>query len=204
MRAIYFFCAFAAMGTLAAFITRSFFTPGNPFVGRTDQTNEFLSGPQIGAWIPGPFEVFNINGEKAGEEACLYCRYGGAPVAMIFATKPTKEIALLLQPMDKVASESPKTMDGEVGACLVVTENNDGTKKTLTQLAERGKYKKLVLGMVEAQFVKKYQLHPEAEVTVLLYKKHYVKVNRAFRAGELTEEVARELGNEAAKFLAAK
>jgi hypothetical protein len=38
----------------------------------------------------------------------------------------------------------------------------------------------------------------------LLYKKHYVKVNRAFRAGELTEEVARELGNEAAKFLTAK
>jgi hypothetical protein len=204
MRAVYFACAFVAMGTLAAFITRSFFASTDRAAGQPSDTSEFLSGPQVDSRLPGPFRVFNINGLKAGEEDCLYCRYGGARVAMIFATKPTKEVTALLQPMDRVVAASPMSLDGEVGACLVVTENNDEIKKLLAELADREKYKKLVVGMIEPQLVKEYHLHPEAEVTVLLCRRHYVKFNRAYKAGELTETVAREVGEEAAKFLTAK
>jgi antitoxin component of MazEF toxin-antitoxin module len=58
--------------------------------------------------------------------------------------------------------------------------------------------------MIEARFLKKYQLHPDAEVTVLLYSNQVIRVNRAYKKDEFTEKLAREVGEEAAKFLAAK
>ena len=30
------------------------------------------SGPQVGKPVPGPFHPLNINGETAGEKACLF------------------------------------------------------------------------------------------------------------------------------------
>ena len=201
MRAIYFVGAFILMGTLASFIARSFFTPSNQAVGQPAEATEFLSGPQVGSKIPGPFEVFNINGEKAGEQDCLYCRYGNAPVAMIFAAKPTEAITALLKPIEKSAAESRKNKDSVVGACLVVTESSDEIKSALTKLSNQENYKQVVLGMIEPRFLKKYKLHPEAAVTVLLYSNQVIRINRAFKTGELTEKVAREVGDEAAQFL---
>src|SRR5881227_3574066 len=43
------------------------------------------SGPQVGEKVPGPFEPLNLTGDKAGEKACLFCKNGSHPVAMIFA-----------------------------------------------------------------------------------------------------------------------
>ncbi len=203
MRAIYFVGAFILMGTLAAFIARSFFTPSNQAVGQPAEATEFLSGPQVGSKLPGPFEVFNINGEKAGEEDCLYCRYGNSPVAMIFAAKPTEAITALLKPIERSASDARKNKDSVVGVCLVVTERSDEIKSALTKLSNQENYQQVVLGMIEPRFLKKYKLHPEAAVTVLLFSNQVVRTNRAFKAGELTEKVAREVGEEAAKFLVA-
>jgi len=202
MRVLYFIAAFIAMGTLAAFVTRSLFAPAGLATGQAADANEFVSGPQVGSKIPGPFEALNINGKDAGEEACLYCRYGNAPVVMIFATKPTDGLNALIWHIEKAAVEAGKT--GEVGACAVITESNADTKTALTKLADKENLKQVVLGMIEPRFLKKYQLHSAAEVTVLLYSKQVVRVNHAYKSGELTEKVASDLGQEAAIFLAEK
>jgi hypothetical protein len=204
MRVFYFIGVFVATATIAAFVVRGFFHLSENAVGQPADTTEFLSGPQVGSKIPGPFEPVNINGEKAGEEACLYCRYGNSPVAMIFAAKPTEAVAALLRPIEKSAEEARKGKDVDVGVCLVVTENNDEIKNALTNLANKENYKQAVLGMIEPRYLKKYKLHPEAEVTVLLYSNQVVRINRSFKSGEFTEKAAREVGEEAAKFLAAK
>jgi hypothetical protein len=193
MRVLYFAAAFLVMGTLAAFAARSFFRPGG---------SEFLSGPQVGSKVPGVFEALNINGKDAGEEACLYCRYGSAPVVMIFASKPTETLTTLLQPIEKGAAESAKAR--EVGACLVITQRNKEIRDSLGKLADKENYKQIVLGMIEPGGLKKYQLHADAEVTVLFYSNQVVRVNHAYKAGEFTEQVAREVGKEAADFLSAK
>ncbi len=202
MRVLYFVAAFVAMGMLAAFVSRSLFAPSGLATGQAADPNEFVSGPQVGSKIPGPFEALNINGKDAGEEACLYCRYGNAPVVMIFATKPTDGLNALVRDIEKAAVEATKT--GEVGACAVITENNADTKTALTKLADKENLKHVVLGMIEPRFLKKYQLHSAAEVTVLLYSKQVVRVNHAYKTGELTEKVASDLGREAATFLAEK
>jgi hypothetical protein len=199
MRAIYFMGAFIVMGTLAAFAARYLFAPSAQVAGQG--TDEFLSGPPVGSKVPGPFEPLNINGEKAGEESCLYCRFGTRPVAMIFATKPTDTIAALLQPIEKGAVETSKTK--EVGACLVITNSNEDIKNALNKLADKENYKQVVLAMIETAGVKRYQLHPDAEVTVLLYSKGVVRVNHAYKAGGFTDKVAKEVGLAAANFLAA-
>jgi hypothetical protein len=200
MKIIFFIASFVAMGTLAAFVTRGYFIVGD----KPSETTGFISGPQVGAKVPGPFEPFNINGEKAGEESCLFCRYGNAPVVMIFASKPTEPVIALLQTLEKIAAEARKTEDYEVGVCLVMTQSNDEIKKSLTQLSNKENYKHVVLGMIDPQFLKRYRLNAEAEVTVLLYSNQVVRVNHAYKSGELTEKVARDIGDETAAFLAAR
>jgi hypothetical protein len=203
MRALYFLAAFLGVATLSTFVARSYFYPGEQADGGPAlDPNVFQSGPQVGSKIPGPFEPLNINGPDAGKEECLYCRYGDVPVAMIFATKPTEALSALIRRVEKAAEQAGKA--GEVGACLVVTQSNADVEKALTKLADKENLKQVVLGMIEPRLLKKYQLHPDAEVTVLLYSKHVVRVNQAYKAGEFTEKVAEELGNETTKFLAAK
>ncbi|HEV3439216.1 MAG TPA: hypothetical protein VG122_17750 [Gemmata sp.] len=202
MRVLYFIAAFVAMGTLAAFVARTLFAPTGLATGQPADPKEFLSGPQVGSKIPGPFEPLNINGKDAGEEACLYCRYGNAPVVMIFATKPTEGLDALVRHVEKAAVEAGRS--GGVGACVVITESNEDTKTALSKLADKENLKQVVLGMIEPRFLKKYQLHSAAEVTVLLYSKLVVRVNHAYKPGELTEKVASDLGKEAATFLAEK
>ena len=46
---------------------------------------DLKSGPQAGEKVPGPFHPLNVNGEDAGKKACLYCKHGDSPVAMVFA-----------------------------------------------------------------------------------------------------------------------
>jgi hypothetical protein len=163
---------------------------------------EFTSGPQVGAKLPGPFEPLHINGPDRGDEACVYCKYGSSHVVMIFASKPSDALASLVLKIEKAAAEGAK--HGEIGACAILTDTSAATKTALGKLADKDDLKQVVLGVIEPDKLKKYALNPDAEVTVLLYSNLVVRVNRAFKAGELTEKAIAELADEAAKFYAAK
>lgn len=199
MRVLYFLVSFVAIGALAAYITGVYMSTGELAQDQPADSTEFLSGPQVGSKVPGPFEVFNINGKDAGEEACLFCRYGNSRVAMIFASKPSPILTTLVQHLEKAAAVAGKEKD--LGACVVVTQQNDEIKTSLTKIADQENPKLVVLGMTEPNYLKKYKLHRDAEVTVLFYSNSVVRVNRAYKTGELTDKNAAELGDEAAKFL---
>jgi hypothetical protein len=162
---------------------------------------EFISGPQVGSKLPGPFEPLNINGADAGDEACLFCKYGNAPVVMIFASKPSDALTSLVQKVEKAAAGASRD---EIGACVVVTDASAETKTALNKLAGKENLKHVVLGMIEAEKMKQYELHPDAVVTVLLYSNQVVRLNRAFKTGELTEKAIAELAEETTKHYAAK
>ena len=58
------------------------------------------SGPQVGKNIPGPFHPLNVTGESAGEKACLVCKNGGNPVAMVFARETSESLTQLVKKLD--------------------------------------------------------------------------------------------------------
>jgi hypothetical protein len=159
---------------------------------------DLKSGPQVGARLPGPFEPLNLNGPDAGDESCLYCKYGNAPVVMVFATKPGDKLSKLVTELEKAASAAT----GEVGACLVVTDTSAPAQKTLKTFADDAKLKATVVAVIDPAKLKDYELSNAAEVTVLVYDKRVVRTNHAFKPGELTDKAISAITADAAKHYA--
>src|SRR5688572_32916107 len=65
-----------------------------PLVGQ-----EAGDGLKAGQALPGPFQVYPVNGEHAGRLHCLVCANGLHPAALIFTREPPeadKPLGLLL------------------------------------------------------------------------------------------------------------
>jgi hypothetical protein len=155
---------------------------------------ELQSGPQVGATVPGPFEPLNLNGPDAGDDCCLYCRYGNIPVAMVFAPKPSDGLAKLVRELESAAAAANKT--GEVGACVIVTDTSAATRKELGRLAYDANLRHVVLAVIEPGKLKDYELSADAAATVLLYSRRVVRVNHAFRQDELTDKAVKALADD--------
>jgi hypothetical protein len=165
---------------------------------RAGDASGFASGPQAGAPLPGTFEPLLVNTAQAGQECCVLCQFGNDSVAMAFATAPTPALERLLEGLEKAAAAAK----GPAGACVVVLETSEATKGRLRELSARLALKHVVLGVIDPRGLRHYALHPDAEATVLFYRKQVVEKNRAFRAGEWTETAAGELQELAAKHYA--
>jgi hypothetical protein len=161
---------------------------------------DLKSGPQVGALLPGPFEPLNLNGPDAGDEACLYCKYGNSPVVMVFAAKPSEKLAKLVGGLEKVATAAK----GEVGACLVVTDTSAATRKALKTFADDAKLKATIVSVIDPAKVKDYDLAKDAEVTVLVYSNRVVRANHSFKSGELTGAAIEAVTAAATKHYAGK
>lgn len=143
-----------------------------------------MSGPAVGDKVPGPFEPLNVTGENAGKKACLYCRNGDNPVAMIFAREASEPVVALIKKIDAATAQH----EGEkMGSFVVFLNDRDGMDKELKDLAESAQIKHTVLSIDKPEGPAKYKLSKDADVTVVLYTSHMVKANHTFSKGELTE-----------------
>lgn len=165
------------------------------------QAADLKSGPQPGSEVPGAFEPFNLNGPSAGEESCLYCRYGKAPVVMIFARSQSAGLTKLIE---KVEAATAGTKEGDVGACVVYLDTADATKSTAKKLADEKKLKTVILSCIKPVDIEDYKIAADADVTVLLYSKRTVRANHAFKAGELTEASVEKVLADLPKIMPAK
>jgi hypothetical protein len=152
---------------------------------------DLKSGPQVGATVPGPFEPLNVNGPDAGDECCLFCKYGNAPVVMVFAPRPSDALGKLARGIEAAADAASKA--GEVGACVIVTDTSAETKRALGKLADDAKLRHVILAVIDPAKVKEYELSPDAAATVLLYSKRVVRANRAFKAADLTDKAVADM-----------
>lgn len=143
------------------------------------------SGPQPGEKVPGQFRPLNVTGPDAGKEECLYCKNGARPVVMVFAREVTPAVAALIKKLD--AATAANVDAGLATAVIVLSADQDGMSATLARWAKQEQIGHAVLAIFEPSGPIKYQLSPDAAVTVLLYAKHTVKANHAFRPGELTD-----------------
>ena len=147
---------------------------------------EIKSGPQNGEKVPGPFFPLNVNGENAGKKACLYCKHGDSPVAVVFARTATCEQASKL--IEKLDAETGKNTKAEMGFYVVFLSDDDKLEAGLKKMIEEKKLKNVTLSIESPKGPEKYALDKDADVTVLLYNKHKVESNFAFAKGKLTDK----------------
>src|SRR5262245_58190126 len=154
---------------------------------------EFKSGPQVGETVPGPFHPLNVTGEKAGEKACLYCKNGGNPVAMIFARECTPEVEALIK---KVDGCTVKNKDAKMGSFVVFLSDDSALEGKLKEFAKKEKIDTCTLSIDNPAGPQKYEVSKDAEVTVVLYVGGKVKANHSFKKGELKEKAIESIAGD--------
>lgn len=156
------------------------------------------SGPQAGEKVPGPFKVHNITGPQAGQTSCQYCSHGTRPVAVVFTTSITPEVAQLLKKLDTVTTMNKET---GLGSFAVICSDADGMDQQVKAIAQQLGIQSTILTLYKAGGPEKYRLSPEADITVLLYNHLTVKANHAFKNAELTEAATNAILTDLAKML---
>jgi len=144
---------------------------------------EIKSGPQTGQPVPGPFHPLNVTGEDAGKKACLYCKNGENPVAVVFArTADDPNVTRLVKALDAATQQNAKC---EMGSFVVYLSAEETLEPKLKELARKEGLKQIVLSIESPEGPAKYNISRDADVTVLLYKERTVKANYAFEKGKL-------------------
>jgi len=166
------------------------------FAGAAVAADAVKSGPQVGEKVPGPFEPLNINGESANKKNCLYCQYGQAPVAMVFAREVTPALKTLIKKLD-ACTETNK--DADMGSCVVFLSDDKGLEKKLQEVVKDAKLKHTILSIDNQAGPEGYKIAKDADVTVLIYKQRTVQANLSYKKGELKDKDAETILAEIAK-----
>jgi hypothetical protein len=167
--------------------------------GRAAQ--EIKSGPQPGQQGLAPFNPLHANGPDEGKRVCLVEKHGGNPVAMIFAREVSGPLTSLIK---KVDDATGKNSDSHLASFVVFCADDEGLDKKLKELARKEKLNHTILTTYEQAGPRGYKIAKEADVTVILYSKQVVKVNMAFKKGELKESDVEKVVAELAKILPEK
>ena len=163
---------------------------------------ELKSGPQTGEKLPGPFHPLNINGEDAGKKACLYCKNGENPVAMVFArTADCPGTAKLIAKLEEVTAANAKS---EMGSFVVFLTDDDKAGDKLKTMAEKAKLKHVVLAVDTPAGPNKYNVAKDADITVVLYNERKVAANHTFAQGKITDKDIEMIAGEVSKIIPAK
>ena len=80
--------------------------------------------------------------------------------------------------------------DCKMGAFVVMLSDDDKMEAKLKELAEKEKFKKLVLTLDSPQGPPKYKIAKDADVTVILYDRKKVKKNFAYEKGKFSDKEA--------------
>ena len=164
---------------------------------------ETKSGPQPGDKFPGPFHPLNVTGESKGEKACLVCKAGNNPVAMVFARCADCEMtATLIKKIDEVTVKN-KAADME-SFCVFLTDDTEVFSKKLEAMSKKADLKQCTLAIDNPTGPEKYNVSKDADVTVVLYVKRDIKANYAFKKGELTAEKIDAIVKDVSKIVPAK
>lgn len=117
---------------------------------------------------------------------------------MIFAREISDNLTSLVKKIDDATAKNAKC---SMGSFVVFCSDEEGLDKKLKSLAEKEKLKKLVLSIDNPAGPKGYNVAKDADVTVVLYTKRNVKVNYAFKKGELKEADIDKIVGEISKIL---
>jgi hypothetical protein len=149
---------------------------------------ELKSGPQPGAKVPGAFHPYNVTGEDAGKTACLFCKAGDSPVVMVFAR--TGDDAMTHKLLQALDAETVKNAKAEMYSFGIFQGDKAALEPQLKAGAQKSALKATVLAIEDKEdpIPAKYNLSPEADVTVIMYVDRVVKANYSFAKGKLDDK----------------
>jgi hypothetical protein len=103
-------------------------------------------------------------------------------VVCVFARKTSEPLASLVKQIDQKIGENAKLKSFVV----IMTKDGNKTGEALKTLAKEAGVKHVPLTMIgEKDGPPDYEIAADADITVLMWKQHKVKVNHAYK-GELT------------------
>src|SRR6516162_6726754 len=117
---------------------------------------------------------------------------------MIFAREINDGLTSLVKKIDEATD---KNSDCRIGSFVVFCSDDEGLEKKLKTLADKEKLKHIVLTIDNPAGPKAYKVAKDADVTVVLYTKSKVKVNYAFKKGELKDKEIDKIVSEVSKIL---
>lgn len=117
---------------------------------------------------------------------------------MIFAREISAPLTSLVKKLDEATA---KNTSARMGSFVVFCSDDEGLEKKLKDLADKEKLKKIVLSIDNPAGPKNYNVAKDADVTVVYYNKRNVKVNKAFKKGELKETDVEKLVEEVSKIV---
>jgi hypothetical protein len=117
---------------------------------------------------------------------------------VIFAREVTDGLTSLVKKIDEATA---KNRTCRMGSFVVFCSDDEGLKKKLEELADKEKLKHTVLTIDNPAGPEDYDIAKDADVTVLLYNRQQVKVNHAYKKGELTEREVDRILSELPKIL---
>jgi len=166
-------------------------------VATSSAAEPLKSGPQVGDKVPGAFEPFNLNGTNAGEECCLFCKFGNDPSIMVFAKETSDALNSLTKKLDEL---NVKFKKADLGTCVIYYQKGSALREALKAQATKLGLKETILATLD-EAPKKYAIDKDADVTVLVYTGAAVKANHAFRKGELDEKGIEAIVKDVGKIL---
>jgi hypothetical protein len=105
----------------------------------------------------------------------------------------------------KIDAETAKHSDAGMCSFAIVCSDKEGLEDQLKDLAKKEKLKKISLSIVDSKAGPRgYDINPDAEVTVFMYTSRTVKVNHAFKKGELKAKDVDKIVSEVSKILPEK
>jgi hypothetical protein len=113
-------------------------------------------------------------------------------VVNVFARSITDDLASLVKQLDaKVGANKDKQMRAFV---VFITDDPDAMETKIKAFAKKAKIKNVPLTLIEGKAgPPKYKVAKDAEVTVMMWKGQKVRVNHAFRKGELNKKSVKKI-----------
>jgi hypothetical protein len=150
------------------------------------------SGPQVGE-RPLPFTSNLVTGPHRGQQYCYVCELKEEPVALVFARHMTPPTGHLMRRLQAVVREHPEQK--LFGWVVFLGEGSTAAERDLENAAYQFARANEAAGLAvsalgDPQGPPGYLIAPEAEVTVLLYRRQKVVANLAFRASEWNTRAA--------------
>jgi hypothetical protein len=166
---------------------------------------ELKSGLQPGDLV-GAFNVEKCggavnDGKENGANFCYRCMLGNKPVVMVFARKADSSLASLVKELDKHVAQNA---DQKLSSFVNLIGSNPGElKATAKDFAAKNKLENVALVVPEENEngPADFNINPDAEVTVTIYRNGKVAASHAVGPGGLSSDEIKTIVGDTAKIL---
>jgi hypothetical protein len=128
------------------------------------------------------FHVLDVTGPSKGEKVCYRCKYSSNAVAAVFTRCMCDETQKLVKKIDgEVAAKGIK------GFLTHLSDDEEGSKKALTEVAEKHGIKMPLTVFENKVGPLSYKLAKDADVIVMVWKDGKVVETHAFKATDIND-----------------